>query len=204
MIHKRLLMLIAGGLLALPAGASTILNTFPDGPAGYTDGFVLQAQTFTVPSDNVLFQFLWQEFNAVDGTQVQLEIYAWGANGPVGPALYTSPVLLRGNSTLSFEASSINLTLTTGNVYGAVIDGLGYDLESAAFNENRNSYTGGDMWLLQPNTTVWNEFTADNLYFQAAFLAGAPVNSSAPEPGAMMLVGVGLAALGVLGKKLRA
>jgi PEP-CTERM motif len=78
-------------------------------------------------------------------------------------------------------------------LYGAVIDTGGYNSFNAAFNTNRNSYTGGNMWLL---SGFWTTSQSDNLLFQASFVASQP--SSVPEPGAFLLMGAGLATLALL------
>jgi hypothetical protein len=195
MFKNKLLLLAAGACLGLPVEATTILNTYPDGPPIYTNGFVLEAQTFTTPADAILSSFQFQMFNA-QGQSVQLEIFAWGGSGPSGPALFTSPSIARANAIQDFLVSNINLSLTPGSLYGAVIDSAGYNSFNAAFITNQNSYTGGNMWLLGQNTTTWSTFPGDNLLFQATFVAGAP--SSVPEPSAFLLIGGGLTALALV------
>ena len=198
MFKNKLLLLLAGACLGLPLEATTILNTYPDGPSAYTNGFVLEAQTFTVPADTVLSSFQFQMFSAQFQT-VQLEIFQWNASGPVGTSLFTSAAMARINATQDFLVSNINLSLTQGALYGAVIDTLGYYSFNAAFNTNQNSYTGGNMWLLDYGASTWNTYTTDNLLFQATFVATP--NSPAPEPDAFLLMGAGLTTLALLRRR---
>jgi hypothetical protein len=111
MLKNKLLLLMAGACLGLPLEAGTILNTYPDGPSNYTNGFKSEAQTFTAPADTVLSSFQFQMFNA-PGQTVQLEIWGWTAGGPIGSALFTSSSMLRNNSIQDFLVSNINLSLT--------------------------------------------------------------------------------------------
>ncbi len=201
MFKNRFSILIAGACLGLPLAANTVLNTFPDGPSTYTNAYVLEAQTFITPSDNVLSDFAFQMFNA-PGQLVQLEIFAWGASGPVGSALYTSNSVARTNALLNLTVSGINLALTTGNEYGAVLDSFGYSGENAAYNTNQTSYSGGDLWLVSNSGSVWADHPGLNLYFQATFVPGQ--GTSTPEPGAVVLMGAGLGVLGLLVKRKRA
>ncbi len=201
MLKNKLLLLVSATTLGLPLSAGTILDTYPDGPSAYTNGFVLMAQTFTVGSDTVLDSFKFQMFNA-PGQFVQLEIFAWGPSGPTGPMLFDSANYSRSNAIADFNPIGMNLTLTQGAVYGAVVDPDGYNSFNSAFNTNQNSYTGGNMWLLSSNPgSVWTSFAGDNLLFQASFISSVappPGPSSAPEPATYLLMCSGLAIVGLL------
>ena len=198
MFKNKLLLLLAGACLGLPLEATTILNTYPDGPTAYTNAFVLEAQTFTAQADTVLSSFQFQMFAAL-GQTVQLEVFLWSAGGPVGSSLFTSASMARINATQDFLVSNINLSLTQGDLYGAVIDSGGYYSFNAAFNTNRNSYTGGNMWLVDQGSTTWNTYQTDNLLFQATFVATQ--DSPVPEPDAFLLMGAGLTTLALLRRR---
>jgi hypothetical protein len=200
MFKYKLLIGTAAACIGLPLSAGTILNTYPDGPSAYSNGYLLQAQTFTVGADTVLDSVKFQLFNAT-GQFVQFEVYAWGASGPTGPVLFDSTNYPRINAIQDFTVTGMNLTLTQGSVYGVVVDPDGYSSFDAAFNTNQTSYTGGHMWLLSQDTpTVWSSFSGDNLLFQASFISGAtpPTTSGVPEPAAFVLMGGGLAIVGLL------
>ena len=187
--------------LQASASANTVLNTFPDfNPGGsYTNGFLAQGQTFVVPVDTVLSDFSFRLFNA-PGQSSQMQIFAWGATGPTGAALYSSPSLIRNNTIQDVVVSNINLTLSQGALYGAVISNFGYSGPDAGFNQNQNSYTGGNMWLLSADTpTTWTSFGGLNLTFQATFVS-AGASSGVPEPGAAWLMSCGLAGLFFVGR----
>jgi len=169
----------------LPLRADTILNTFPDGPAGHTGGDLLQAQTFIAPTDNILSSFEIQEV-AAPGQSVQLEIFQWNASGPVGAALYTSAPQPRTVDQI-FTFSSINLALTAGNLYGAVVDNLGFKDNDAAYNMNQNSYSAGGLWVTLDGI-IWGNLPGDNVYFMADFV---PSQTSTPEPSTFLLIGAG-------------
>ena len=92
--------------------------------------------------------------------------------------------------------SGINLPLTTGVLYGAVIDLEGDTLDGAAFNANQNSYNQGAMWLINSsNPTTWVSYVSAqyNLAFDATFTNGT--TTATPEPGAFYLFAGGLGAL---------
>src|ERR1035441_3867235 len=201
MFKNKLLLLMAGACLGLPLEATTIFNTYPDGPANYTNAFVLEAQTFTAPADPVLSSFEFRMASA-EGQSVQLEIYQWGAFGPAATPLYTSAAMARINAPQGFQdflVSNINLSLTPGDLYGAVLDSGGYASFNAAFNGNQNSYTGGKLWLLSQNATNWSAPYPYNVVFQATFQPAG--DSPVPEPAAFLLMGAGLATLALLRRR---
>src|ERR1017187_9493673 len=86
MFKNKLLLLMAGACLGLPLEATTIFNTYPDGPANYTNAFVMEAQTFTAPADPVLSSFEFRMASA-EGQSVQLNANQWGAFGPAATPL---------------------------------------------------------------------------------------------------------------------
>ena len=141
------------------------------------------------------------------GQSANLQIFAWGGSGPTGSALFTSQTFNRINATQDFTVSNINLTLTQGNLYGAVIDNFGYNGLNAAFNLNQTSYSAGSLWLVSGDTpTTWNRYdtpsTGYDLTFQATFIApAATASSGVPEPASFLLVGAGITALAAFRKR---
>ncbi len=195
---RTLQVLACGITLGLPATAASFVNTYPDWVGDATGGYIKEAQTFSVASASILTSFQFKMYPAA-GQAAQLHIFVWDASsGPIGASLYDSQYFFLPNS-FTDNLVNMSVSLTPGTLYGAVIDQNGYSGGAAAFNLNQNSYTGGNLWLLSASTpTVWNNFAGNgfNLTFQANFADDAPSPSGVPEPGAFLLLGSGLLAVG--------
>jgi len=180
-------------LFANSALANTTIDTYPSWNGNITSGWTFTAQTFTAPSDNVLLDYQFGITpRSVDST-LNFSIYEWSGSGQVGLALY-SAVLPWTTTSTDILVSGINLLLTTGNLYGAVIDLQGYSSQSVHYESN--AYPGGNgFWSV--NGVSWNNFPDLDHQFRANFGSGASV----PEPATMLLMGVGLA--GLAGTRLR-
>lgn len=174
-------------LCASPALAVTVIDTYPSWTGFTTSGWEATAQTFTAPTDNVLSNYKFGiAGRSVDGT-LDFSIFAWSGVGQVGPALYsvTTPWTTAGGDIL---ISGINLALTTGSLYGAVIDLGSYGGSSVHYESD--AYSGGHGFWGYDGVT-WTEFSGLDHQFRAEFGADAVV----PEPGTVLLLGSGLAGL---------
>lgn len=181
-------------LLATPALATTVIDTYPSWDGNVTVGWLATAQTFTAPADNVLLNYKFAVAPRSGNGNVNFSIYNWGG-GPVGVPLYSAvlPWTTVGGDVL---VSGINLALTTGNLYGADIDLLGYSGASVHFTGN-NPYGGGGGWWWDGSS--WFNYTFDGLdhKFRAEF-EGRPV---VPEPATLLLLGSSLAGLAAWRRK---
>jgi hypothetical protein len=159
--------------LASTALANTVIDTYPDWTGDFTGGWTAMTQTFTVPTDNVLVSFMFGiEPRSWDGN-LTFSIYNWDGWRPVGTALF-SVTLPWTASTNDILVPGINLALTTGNLYGAVIDLQGCDLNSVHYESNY--YTGGNGFWTHDITTWPNDDTSDlGLQFRAEFETAGPV-----------------------------
>lgn len=153
------------GLFAAPAVADTIIDTF-GGQTSTTSGWRATAQTITVPPDNVLKSYRWNLAARTSPGNVRFAVYAWAGSGPTGPALYDTqlPWSTEGN----YEVTGINLPLVAGNLYGMVIDLLGYNSFSVRFGGNL--YPGGNgLWTFDVNGS-WTNFPTLDHKFRAVFV----------------------------------
>ena len=170
---------------ATPSSATTIIDTYPfwDG-AGVTSGWKLTAQTITAPLDSVLVGYRFALDPRPGGGTVGFSVREWGLTGPIGPELYstTAPWPETGGD---IDLTGIDLSLTTGTLYGMVVDLLGYGGYSVHFI-TFSPYSGGSgFWS---DGTTWQSFPSLDHRFRAEFEA-------APEPGTSLLLAAGLGLL---------
>ncbi|MCG3127322.1 MAG: hypothetical protein CHACPFDD_02180 [Phycisphaerae bacterium] len=167
------------------AAANTIIDTYPDWDGNVTNGWLKIAQTVTVPADNVLDNWKFALNPPGGQNTILFEIYEWDNSvGPIGPVLYSSIEAwpAAGGDVL---VDNINLPLTTGNLYGAIVDLQGYAGQSVHFQVNQFSYTGGDAsWF---DGATWNFLNSGwNTKFRAEFT---------PEPATLLTLSVAALAL---------
>jgi hypothetical protein len=189
-------LLIAGS--AELHAANCNINTEPFWDGNITSGWLAQAQTFEAPSADCRVLSDW-EFKLAGRSspgQVTFNIYQWGADGPVGNALY-SLTLDWGTTDQVFDVTNINLALTPGQLYGADIDLQGYNDKSVYFSGNQTGYPGFDGWWYNPANGGWVGYPDTNQYFNADF-------TSVPEPRSFVLLGSSLLGVAsVLRRKIR-
>jgi hypothetical protein len=189
-------MIIHLGLLSLgvPAAWGTaVIDTYPEpspypGQNYFTDGYRYVAQTFVPPPGNPVLLSWEFELDARYGQSgsAQFSIFEWAGGLPSGPSLFTATVPWPQIVT-DPVVSGINLTLTPGQRYGAVIDLLGYSHSSVLFGPDL--YPGGDgFWN---NGMGWSDFPQYDLTFRAEF-AAVPE----PPPYALMLFFLGVTTFG--------
>lgn len=165
--------------LALCARASAaIINTYPDWDGNVTLSYSKVAQSFLAPTDNLLASWQFTLAPNAAATNLLFQIVPWNPlSGPSGAALFTRNVNwpAQGGDVL---VANINLTLTPGSSYAALIDFNGYRGQSIFFEYNQNSYNHGNAsWFggINPNWVYLN--STYNTEFRAEFLAvGEPAN----------------------------
>jgi hypothetical protein len=193
-LMRFLLVPVIAGLGSLAAQATVVIDTTAGAPSP-TFNFLGSVQTFTAPTESVLQDWTFFLAERAGGGSVEFSIYNWSVDAPVGPALYTT--------TLSWNAAGgatgvagINLALSPGNLYGAVIDLLGYSGLSVLYTDDL--YAGGaGQWTLAPPAGPWFEYSYLDHEFIAVFDGGATI----PEPASLALLGLGIAGLSLQRKK---
>lgn len=168
-------------LFAHGALADTIIDTYPDWDGSVTDRWFRIAQSFTTPADNVLSDWKFALDPPVGQNTVSFEVFAWDDNvGPVGNALFSAVAAWPANGG-DVLVENINLPLVTGELYGAVVDLLGYSGPSVHFQFNQNSYSDGDASWYRGGWRFLN--SGWNTKFRATFV---------PEPTSLLSLGLGV------------
>jgi len=180
MKRNMVVLIIAIVLSASSVFASTFIDTYISPTVSVTDNFTGIAQTFVAPADNVLESFTFGIAPRSVNGNLNFSIYEWVGEGPAGTALYNVtmdwPIV-----TSDIHVSGINLILTTGSLYAAVIDLQGYILNSVHYVES-DLYAGGNGFWTHDRTT-WIGIPELDLLFQAEFTANMPdPDPPAPEP----------------------
>jgi hypothetical protein len=180
--------------LALCARASfpvgTVINTYPDWDGTVTESYFKVAQSFLAPADNTLKSWQFALAPVAAPTNVVLQIVPWNSSsGPTSAPLFSRQVswAAAGGDIL---VDNINLTLTPGSRYAAVVDLRGYGGFSVDFQYNQNSYNQGNAAWFAGNNPTWVYLNSTyNTEFRAEFY-------TVPEPA--NLLGLGLAGIAVL------
>lgn len=186
---KRAVIGFAMGLAfyATSASALTIIDTYPSSSGWQTSGWGATAQSFTVPVvDNVLSD--WTFNLAGSGTNYKFSIVQMTGGLPdINQSLYT---VTNPWSVGDQNINGINLSLTSGTQYAAVIDFLGYAGSSVEFGPD--TYAGGNGFWGFTNSNGWTNFSGLDHIFQASFVSGG---NNVPEPASLALLGLGIAGI---------
>jgi hypothetical protein len=177
MKRNMVILTIAIVLYAGTVLASTLIDTYESPTAGVTNNFTGIGQTFIAPADNVLESFTFGIAPRPEGGNLTFSIFEWFEENPAGTALY-SVTMDWPTVTSDILVTGINLVLTKGNLYGAVIDLQGYNLESVHYVEGYPYAGGNGFWT--HDMTTWIAVNELDLRFQAEF--GANIPDPAPNP----------------------
>jgi hypothetical protein len=162
--------------IAIHASAA-IINTYPDWDGNVTLSYSKVAQSFSAPTDNILASWQFTLAPNAAATNVLFQIVPWNpSSGPSGAALFTRNVSwpAQGGDVL---VDNINLTLTPGSSYAALIDFNGYRGQSIFFEYNQNSYNHGNASWFGGINPAWVYLNSTyNTEFRAEFLVPEPTN----------------------------
>jgi len=182
MKRNMVILIITIVLSARSVLASTFIDTHISPTVSVTDNYTGIAQTFVAPADNVLESFTFGIAPRSVNGSLNFSIYEWSGQSPAGTALYSVavdwPIV-----TSDIHVSGINLILTTGGLYAAVIDLQGYNLNSVHYVES-DLYAGGNGFWTHDMTT-WICIPEYDLRFKAEFTTNMPdpdPDPPAPEP----------------------
>jgi hypothetical protein len=176
---------------ASATGPTTIIDTYPDWDLNVTTSWLKVAQSFLAPTDNTLISWQFALAPVAAPTNVLFQIVPWNPNsGPSGLPLFSRTVNWPAGGG-DILVDDINLTLTPGLRYAAVVDLNGYSGRSLDFELNQKSYDQGNAsWFGGPGgIPTWNYLNSPyNTEFRAEF-------QTIPEPGSFLLAGLATFAL---------
>jgi hypothetical protein len=171
-------MLLTGSTGTATSPGATVIDTYPDWEGLTTISWSTVAQSFTAPADHLLLNYT-TSLSPTNNRTLGFEIVSWNpASGPAGGIVFTQQVAWPTTGILTL--SNLNLNLTPGAHYAAILDLGGYTGPSVLFQKNQNSYDQGNgAWRLGNGN--WEYLQAGyNTAFRAEF---API----PEPMALSL-----------------
>jgi hypothetical protein len=177
------------GLALCGHASAAIINTYPDWDGNVTLSYSKVAQSFLAPADNLLASWQFTLAPNSAATNLTFRIVPWNPlSGPTGAALFTRNLSwpAQGGDVL---VDNINLTLSPGFSYAALIDFNSYRGQSVFFEYNQNSYNHGNAsWFGGINPTWIYLNSTYNTQFRAEFLA-------VPEPTNLLALALAAGAL---------
>jgi hypothetical protein len=170
---------LAAMIAAASAMAEVQIDTYPCWDGNVTDMWAGVAQSFVPPTSNTILRNFTFALDPTDAQRtVTFEIYQWSNDtGPVGGPLYSAaaPWPVAGGDV---SIDNIDLVLTEGVLYGAVVYLGGFDGSSVHFMYNNTCYPDGDASWYSVLGEWYYLSSSWNLQFRAVF-SGAVANGFA-------------------------
>jgi hypothetical protein len=129
---------------ALTSANALVWDNYASWDGSVTNGWLGQAQKFVAPSENVLYSWQFAMHADAGGKSMGFSIQETTGGIPNGTILWSSGFISPGGGgDVSF--TGINLALTTGQTYAAVVDFQGYSGLSIHFT-GQDAVPGNGMW----------------------------------------------------------
>ncbi len=182
-------------------GYSTIGQTFSLNPG---DDTTLDSVTFYV-NDYSDPNAPYAAWSLLDNIDFAFYLYAWDGDSITGASLFTSGQLSTAVADVSgYETFTVNtggVSLSTGTDYVFFISTLNYSDGWWSYGDvgavNNNSYANGSQ-VMTDSPNLSNAWTVPNSYDMPFVMQLSPSPSQVPEPSTLLLLGGGLAGLGIV------
>ncbi len=173
-----LVALAVASAITAPCLADHIIGTYPHWDGNVTSGWFAVAQSFVAPVHNTLDNYTFGF--EVANVDIAFRIFEWDeTSGPVGGTLYAANFVSAAGDNL---VDNINLALTPGTMYAAIVDMRGYGEASVHWMTNVDGNPTGDASWFDGGS--WQYLDSGwSTKFRAEF-------TGIPAPGAVALLGL--------------